>query len=138
VRVCDLDPATLGMEFVLSLEAPCLGHLHGNPSKPHEPTGHALTTSTQIECMSNYTPPSGAHPATLSTVEVPTKILEHLLNLSSCICSEDELTPTQAWNNIRQAPHFGGLEVQDLRILAKKPRERIKCHGYVAQDEALT
>ncbi|KAK3298934.1 uncharacterized protein B0H64DRAFT_85858 [Chaetomium fimeti] len=50
---------TMGMEFVLALEAPCLPHLHGDPSNPSQPCGHALTVSSQLLAIS---PAAATHP----------------------------------------------------------------------------
>ncbi|KAH8595469.1 hypothetical protein B0O99DRAFT_622977 [Bisporella sp. PMI_857] len=132
VRVCNLSSATVGMEFVLSLEEPCRDHLHGDPEKPYNPTGHALTTSARMHCLSGSNPLENPHTYSSTNEEVPTKILDHLLSLSSAMCAEDELTPTQAWHSIRQQPHFGGLELKDLQKLASKLRDTINCHGFGA------
>ncbi|KAH7014569.1 uncharacterized protein B0I36DRAFT_338904 [Microdochium trichocladiopsis] len=47
-RVCDVDQATLGMTFVLKIEEPCLHHVHGDPKKPDEPSGHAMTATAHL------------------------------------------------------------------------------------------
>ncbi|KXJ88054.1 hypothetical protein Micbo1qcDRAFT_207803 [Microdochium bolleyi] len=50
-RACDVDQATLGMTFVLKIEEPCLDHIHGDPKKPDEPSGHAMTATAHLLCL---------------------------------------------------------------------------------------
>lgn len=116
------------------LEKACLGHIAGDPNKPDEPTGHALTTSAQLMCVS---PP---HPTCLGVAsrpphpqpqKAPRDLLETLLNLSSTLCAEGELTPTQAWHHIRHQRNFGGIRIRSLRLLAERLLKDEKCHGYV-------
>lgn len=58
-------------------------------------------------------------------------LLQNLLSLSSTLCSDGELTPTQAWHHIRHQPNFGGIQIQSLRLLAERLLKDEKCHGYV-------
>ena len=115
--VVGLDSTTVGMEFVLtlvsktckipifawsnrllvaknSLEGPCLNHIKGDPTTPDNPTGHALTASAPLLCLSNIRQPS----ETSSPWEAPTAILERLLTLTSRLDLQDEVTPVEAWN----------------------------------------
>ena len=57
-------------------------------------------------------------------------LLDRLLALAPNLLTAGELTPIQAWNDIRHRPQFGGLDAQCLRTLAKRLREEVKCHGY--------
>jgi hypothetical protein len=98
----------LNREFS-SLEESCLGHLHGDPKKPHGPTGHALITTAQMRYLSNNFTSRTAELAESSFESASATILEQLLNPSSSVCSENELTPVQAWHKIRQQLHFGEL-----------------------------
>ena len=114
------------------LERPCLGHLHGDSSKPHDPTGHVLTTSAQLHFSSLgpvSTPPENV--IVPSYEHTPSDVLDRLLDLASDVCSEGEVTPVQAWHYVRTQPYFGGLDMPSLRRLAERLREVIKCHGYV-------
>ncbi|KAL8365546.1 hypothetical protein RB595_004389 [Gaeumannomyces hyphopodioides] len=140
VRVCDVDPVGAGMDFVLTIERPCLGHIHGDPSKPDDPDGHALTVSSHMLCVSGggapaarqqQQPPPPPPPGTVCR-DVPSAVLESLLSLSSELAAEHEVTPIQAWNSIRRRPQFGGLEVRSLGRLAKSLRDAVKCHGFGA------
>ncbi|KAF6809328.1 hypothetical protein CSOJ01_07013 [Colletotrichum sojae] len=129
VRLCDLDPFKVGMEFVLTIERPCLGHIEGNRSKPHEPTGHALTVSAQLLFVAPNSL-SDSHGISPSSYEgAPSAVLDRLLDLSPDLCSEGELTPAQAWHYIRSQPNFGGIKIESFQILAARLRETVNCHG---------
>ncbi|KAI3327362.1 hypothetical protein HD806DRAFT_486878 [Xylariaceae sp. AK1471] len=132
LRLGDLDPLAVGMEFVLTLESPCINHLYPSPDNVYEPGGHALTVSGQL--APSY-PKSVFESHTAHKTfcrEVPEELLHSLLTLSSELCPESEITPIQAWNRIRCQPLFGGLEVRNLWILAEKLRDAATCHGFGA------
>ncbi|KAI0454231.1 hypothetical protein F5B21DRAFT_504517 [Xylaria acuta] len=132
LRLGDLDSLAVGMEFVLTLESPCVNHLYPGPDKAHEPGGHALTVSGQLapaypkSVFESHT----AHETFCR--EVPEKSLHSLLALSSELCPESEITPIMAWNHIRSQPLFGGLEARNLWLLAEKLRNAATCHGFGA------
>lgn len=121
------------------LEEPCLEHVHGDPSKPDEPNGHGLTTTSQLLYVCQPSP-SRRLPFTLRTSynSAPATMLARLLNLSPDLSSDGEITPIQAWHNILCRPHFGGMESQSLRVLAEKLRGAVKCHGQVNPHQILT
>ncbi|KAJ1326170.1 AP-1-like transcription factor [Microdochium nivale] len=48
-RACDVDQATLGMSFVL--KRAYTGHIHDDPKKPDEPSGHAMTAASHLLCL---------------------------------------------------------------------------------------
>ncbi|TLD19085.1 hypothetical protein PspLS_09971 [Pyricularia sp. CBS 133598] len=157
VRVCDVDLVGAGMDFVLTIERPCLDHLHGDPTKPDEPDGHALTVSSYLITAStgsnnngngqgnafNFNAPSSSssppappqsQPACgMVCQDVPTAVMDNLLSLSGeLVDSDHEVTPVQAWHYIRSRPQFGGLEVGVLGRFAGKLRDAVKCHGFGA------
>lgn len=68
--------------------------------------------------------------------QAPTAVLDRLLNLSPEVCSEGELTPTQAWNYIKSQPHFSVIDVQSLRTLTEELCKKIACHGWVQTSAA--
>jgi hypothetical protein len=130
--VGDIDPTVLGMEFVLAIEQPCLGHIHGNPDEPDEPCGHALTLSSQVLSASHQTSTGSPGQCEALCQKTPSAMLESLLELSTELCADHEITPAQAWRHIRSQPHFGGLELRALRALAEMLRDAVKCHGFGA------
>ncbi|KAI9158085.1 Isoflavone reductase-like protein [Paramyrothecium foliicola] len=142
-RICELDEVIVGMEFVLTIEEPCLDHIHGDPDKPDEPNGHALTASAKLLCANSCRParvpaqaPIHSHPIPPSSNPLiqnpPAEILERLLSLAPDLSSENEITPVQAWNSIRRQPQFGGLDIERLRVLGENLRTAVKCHGFGA------
>ncbi|KAH7310676.1 hypothetical protein B0I35DRAFT_481974 [Stachybotrys elegans] len=136
-RVSELDQAAVGMEFVLKIEEPCLGHIHGNPEKPDEPNGHALTATAHLLCVTNHEPPSASQPLAACTtppsvMDTSSAILQRLLTLAPDLTVAGELTPIQAWDYLRSRPQFGGLDMQRLRALGEALRDTVKCHGFGA------
>ncbi|KAG8160896.1 hypothetical protein KVR01_009160 [Diaporthe batatas] len=143
-RLGDIDPVGLGVDFVLALEKPCLEHLHGDPDRPDEPSGHALTLSAQacaVSCPEVTTSPVARE--AIDPHAMPAAMLENLLALSADVLppaggsgggggDDDRITPVQAWNLIRSQPHFGGFELEGLRTLAVVLRDVVKCHGFGA------
>ncbi|KXH68256.1 hypothetical protein CSAL01_12213 [Colletotrichum salicis] len=133
-RMCEVDLIAAGMEFVLRLESPCLEHIHGDPKKPDDSTGHVLTVSART--LSLQADPAQLNmkgPAGLPSYQgAPRDILERILALSPHVCFDGEMTPAQAWEYIRSQPHFGGIELRRLWALVDRLMEGIKCHGFGA------
>ncbi|KAI0423003.1 hypothetical protein F5X98DRAFT_1413 [Xylaria grammica] len=132
LRLGDLDPLAVGMEFVLALERPCVDHLYPHPDQAHEVGGHALTVSGQLAPAYPKSVFESYKPHETFCREVPEQSLHSLLALSSELCPESEITPIQAWNHIRSQPLFGGLEAPNLWRLAEKLRDAATCHGFGA------
>ncbi|KFY40027.1 hypothetical protein V494_03693 [Pseudogymnoascus sp. VKM F-4513 (FW-928)] len=133
----DLDMESIGIEFVLTLESPCLDHIQGNPNEPEAPSGHVLTASAPLL----YRAPSvaaGPHICTTTPWEAPSSGLERLLNLSQGLVLDGEVTPVQAWNYIRQRLGPQGIEVEKLRALTEKLMKEVSCHGFGAVVEQGT
>lgn len=131
-HLSELDATTIGMEFVLTLERPCLGHVHGNPNKPNEPGGHALTATVQLQSALSLPPIDPQDPKPPSYQNAPAVVLDRLLNLAPSVSEDGDVTPIQAWHYIRHQPHFGGFEIQNLNRLAEKLLVAMKCHGFGA------
>ncbi|TGJ81823.1 hypothetical protein E0Z10_g6950 [Xylaria hypoxylon] len=132
IRLGDLDPLAVGMEFVLALERPCVDHLYPHPDTAHEVGGHALTVSGQLAPAypKSVFESHGAHETFCR--EVPEQSLHSLLALSSELCAESEITPIQVWQYIRSQPLFGGLEAPELWHLVEKLRDTATCYGFGA------
>ncbi|KAL7937749.1 hypothetical protein V8C35DRAFT_293459 [Trichoderma chlorosporum] len=131
-RLCELDVTMVGMEFVLTLERPCLNHIHGNPKKPQEPHGHALTATVQLQASLSLPPVDPKNPVPPSYHNAPAAVLDRLLNLAPSVSADGDVTPIQAWHYIRRQPQFGGFEMERLNRLAERLREAAKCHGFGA------
>ncbi|KAK0738147.1 hypothetical protein B0T18DRAFT_239833 [Schizothecium vesticola] len=129
-----------GMEFVLALEAPCLGHIRGDPDAPDQASGHVLTTSSYVLDLSlspssssslPSSPDSNAASITETLGSAPRAILDRLITLSTALTLEDEVTPVQAWNRIHAHLQLGTLREDRLQPLVSKLAGAVKCHGYV-------
>ncbi|WZH47238.1 hypothetical protein QYS62_008382 [Fusarium acuminatum] len=133
-RVCEVDQIVAGMEFVLKIEEPCLGHFHGDPKKPDEPANHALTASAHLVAACDYLSPTSNSPPPVSPAfgNIPKAMLDRLLALAPDLSDEGDLTPIQAWNSIRCRPNFGGFDIRSLGTLATKLKKAVKCHGFGA------
>ncbi|KAI0424317.1 hypothetical protein F5Y09DRAFT_324740 [Xylaria sp. FL1042] len=133
LRLGDLDPLAVGMEFVLALERACITHVYPDPDTAHEVSGHALTVTGQLAPayqMSVFESPR-AHETFCR--DLPEQSLHSLLTLSSELChNESEITPIEAWHHIRSQPHFGGMEARNLNRLVGQLQEAAKCHGFGA------
>ncbi|KAL6161547.1 hypothetical protein ACJBU6_00657 [Exserohilum turcicum] len=147
-----LDPEIVGMDFVLTLESPCLSHIDVPPTSPllssdtssslsspptsastgtFSPlnTGHALTLSACV--LHNHPSPPGQRQHSHQPWRVPRASLEQLLALSAAIpLGDTEVTPVQAWEYVRRQQGFADLEVARWEALKEKLVEGIKCHGF--------
>jgi hypothetical protein len=124
--------------MVCRIEEPCLGHIYGDPADPDKPSGHALTATSHLLCLSSSSlstqPPP---PKRSSLLPVPQDtpaagiLLDRLLALAPQVtCGETgEVTPVQAWDEIRRRPVFGSLDLGCVMGLAEKLRDGAKCHG---------
>jgi hypothetical protein len=55
-----------------------------------------------------------------------------LLDLSTNLVLDDEVTPVQAWNYVRQHEAFSQIDVKLLRKLTQNLLAEVKCHGFGA------
>ncbi|KAK9233829.1 hypothetical protein V1525DRAFT_428848 [Lipomyces kononenkoae] len=114
----------IGTEFVLTLESPCLPH--HTPNNPNDPSGHALTASASLLFHAQVE----EHSQLRNTWNTPIASLERLLQLSSTLALEDEVTPVQAWNYIRRHSTFNATDLELLGQLTTKLLRHVKCHGF--------
>jgi hypothetical protein len=155
--IAELDQTVVGMDFVMTLETPCLGHIMDAP--PNASSGHSLMVSATVLHHQQHQPsastahnhghshshshshkPShrprplaidGNHEQQLAW-QMPAVGIERLLELSASVPIPDgELTPVQAWDAVRRHPQFAGLEVGRLKRLEERLLGGIKCFGYV-------
>ena len=128
------DPASLshlnnpqiGIDFVLSLEQPCLGHTRPEGGMSSEvPSGHALTAQAPLLTAA----PSELTPT--STWQIPAIEIDRLLDLSSQLNLLGEVTPVQAWARLRAYPKFEKLNRDALESLKQALMVEVHCYGYV-------
>ena len=121
-----LDNPHIGIDFVLSLEQPCLGHTRGEGGISSEvPSGHALTAQAPLlTCAPPDLTPS-------STWQIPAIEIDRLLDLSSQLNLLGEVTPVQAWARLRSYPKFQMLKRDSLESLKQALMVEVHCYGYV-------
>ena len=59
-------------------------------------------------------------------------IIKELLNLSSSINLEGELTPVEAWHRLHQHPDFWRLDKQAIETLKRELSPGVRCCGFGA------
>ncbi|KAF2690691.1 hypothetical protein K458DRAFT_326498 [Lentithecium fluviatile CBS 122367] len=125
----EADHTAIGIDFVLTLEGPCLSHVDAiqNDDNPAS-TGHALMVTASM--LHEHPADPGHRLHSNATWQVPVTGIERLLELSDTIPLDGELTPVQAWNHIRRHPHYNGLEFERLESLKQKLLGYIKCYGF--------
>ena len=123
-----LDNPQVGIDFVLSLEQPCLGHTRGKGGISSEvPSGHALTAQAPLLTSA----PPTLTPS--SSWEIPAVEIDRLLDLSSQLNLLGEVTPVQAWARLRAYPKFEKLSRDNLEALKQALTVEVHCYGYVTQ-----
>ncbi|KAI8632286.1 hypothetical protein F5Y19DRAFT_358410 [Xylariaceae sp. FL1651] len=152
VQSCvDYDQA--GIDFVLTLEKPCMDHLpwlleKGNDN-PGEPCGHALMASCPPEPFAelNKEIPFGhAHGAadrveskandgqqqSLKTWELSKGDLTTLLDLSKRLDLDGEITPVMAWGMVLAHPRLTELTQKDFEKVTDDLKGKVRCYGFGA------
>ncbi|CAI7564035.1 unnamed protein product [Penicillium glandicola] len=117
----------IGVDFVLSLERPCLSHI----SSAH-PSGHALSMQGTLLQLA---------PPTLdgdSRWQVSAEVFQKLFEMADRLDLDGYITPVQAWNRIRDHENFPRLTRERLKTLESAMRPNIKCQGFAAiMEEAI-
>ncbi|KAK4189026.1 AP-1-like transcription factor [Podospora australis] len=151
----NLDYEQAGIDFVLTLERPCMDHMpwlleRGTETGGHEPCGHALMASCPPEPFPDLTPdiPFGytnvrvngnrngagnvdAAASGQRTWELSKGDLATLLDLSKRLNLDGEITPVMAWGMVLAHPRLGELKLEDFRRLTDELSTKIRCYGYV-------
>ncbi|EED15695.1 conserved hypothetical protein [Talaromyces stipitatus ATCC 10500] len=118
-----------GMEFVLTLEKPCLGHINVDLNNSSEPSGHVLTASMPLLSTHHY--PHSFNDGSPS-LEASRTIFERLTTLSSELVHDEEFSPIQLWNYIMDQPLAYKLDITQLRVLAESLVHHVRCYGFGA------
>ncbi|KAE8828589.1 hypothetical protein PTNB73_06279 [Pyrenophora teres f. teres] len=130
----NIDPEVVGMDFVLTLESPCLQHIDVAPSEDPNitscaSTGHSLTLSACV--FHNHPSQPGQRQNSSTPWEIPQASISTLLALSASIpLAESEVTPVQAWDYVRRQDQFAGLEVARWETLKEKLLGFVRCYGF--------
>ncbi|KAB5581064.1 BZIP-type transcription factor, partial [Coniochaeta sp. 2T2.1] len=146
----DYDQA--GIDFVLTLEKPCMDHMpwlleRGIDAGGAEPCGHALMASCPPEPFPELTPdiPFGYSNVSVSsntnqggggvgqsgqrTWELSKGDLATLLDLSKRLNLDGEITPVMAWGMVLAHPRLGELSAEDFGRITEELGGKVRCYG---------
>lgn len=153
-----LDYEQAGIDFVLTLERPCMDHMpwlleRSTATGGNAPCGHALMASCPPEPFPDLTPdiPFGftnvsrvegssrgagnVDPVVASgqrTWELSKADLATLLDLSKRLNLDGEITPVMAWGMVLGHLRLGELKPEDFRRLTDELSSKIRCYGFGA------
>ncbi|KAJ5979802.1 hypothetical protein N7481_007100 [Penicillium waksmanii] len=119
-----LNLTQMGIDFVLSLERPCLFHTRAPDSD--EPSGHAMSMQGMILVGA----PMELEDKT--SWEVPAQQLDKLFELSGHLGLDGYVTPVQAWNRLMKYFDLASIDLETLEMLRSAMIPHIKCYGFGA------
>lgn len=120
------DSPEVAIEFVLALEHPCMAHIpHPSNTSSTDPSNHIHMVSTPLLSRAPCPPEANS----MSCWTANSTIIKELLNLSSSINLEGELTPVEAWHRLRQHPDFWKLDQQGIDSLKNELCSTVRCCG---------
>lgn len=120
-----VDTVETAIDFVLALEHPCMPHLPYQDPPSTEPANHMMMASTSLMARSPDPPQFN------STWTASGTIIKELLNLSSSINLEGEMTPVEAWHRLHDHPDFWKLNQDHIEKLKQELSTTVRCRGYV-------
>ncbi|KAI5370943.1 Putative basic-leucine zipper domain-containing protein [Septoria linicola] len=147
-----LDYDTIGIDFVLTLERPCMDHMQYLLVRSHNPDGQEMhhpmenADDSQHEHMSGHALMGSGAPWT-HIKEKPTEKYPHqmpsdlsndslskLLDLSARlpIDREGEITPIMAWTMIYTNDRIKELAKRDFERLKTSLATKVRCYGFGA------
>ncbi|CAI4216828.1 unnamed protein product [Parascedosporium putredinis] len=139
-----IDYEQAGIDFVLTLEKPCMTHLpwllERSGDAGGEPCGHALMASCPPEPFPELTPDipfgythvNGDLSSGQRTWELSKGDLATLLDLSKRLDLDGEITPVMAWGMVLGYPRFNELRPEDFLKLAEELTSKVRCYGFGA------
>ncbi|KAH6660002.1 hypothetical protein BKA67DRAFT_546469 [Truncatella angustata] len=140
-----VDYEQAGIDFVLTLEKPCMDHMPWLVERASEaggePCGHALMATCPPEPFSGLSNdvPFGYNHAQPEqnrsgqrTWELTKGDLSTLLDLSKKLDLDGEITPVMAWGLILNHPRLAELRVEDYHRLADELGGKVRCYGFGA------
>ncbi|MCJ1276103.1 hypothetical protein MMC21_003908 [Puttea exsequens] len=126
-RSARADTIEIAIDFVLALEHPCMPHIPTPDAPPSvDPANHLMLASTPLVAQARATPQ--LH----QTWSTSGAIIKELLNLSSSINLEGEITPIEAWHRLYQHQDFWRLDKDHIHKLKCELSFRVKCCGFGA------
>ncbi|KAF1986097.1 hypothetical protein K402DRAFT_412819 [Aulographum hederae CBS 113979] len=136
-----LNYDNIGIDFVLALERPCMDHMQflmirSANSADDDTSGQEVNVSGHA-MMATCPPlshviahPDENYPHKMPDVGMPD--LVKLLDLSSRLPLDGEITPIMAWAGIRSHPRFGGLTEGEIGVVKRDLLAKIRCYGFGA------
>ncbi|KAK1764704.1 AP-1-like transcription factor [Phialemonium atrogriseum] len=138
-----------GIDFVLTLEKPCMDHMpwlleRGTEVGGNEPCGHALMASCPPEPFPELTPDipfgysnigagaGGDVDGQQRTWELSKGDLATLLDLSTRLNLDGEITPVMAWGMVLAHPRLAELRTKDFARLSEELGSKVRCYGFGA------
>lgn len=120
-----VDTIETAIDFVLALEHPCMPHIPYQDPASADPANHMMMASTPLMARSPDPPQFN------STWTASGAIIKELLNLSSSINLEGEITPVEAWHRLHDHPDFWKLDRAQIERLKRELSTAVRCCGYV-------
>ncbi|KAL2000009.1 hypothetical protein VTN02DRAFT_3658 [Thermoascus thermophilus] len=136
--IFEKDPQ-LGIDFILTLEAPCRDHTEylcrksSNASDEDEDapfSGHALMASCPPPSHIDNKPEGQMYPH--QTYNLPPANLATLLNLSRQLVTEGQITPIMALQSLKDHELYHTLTRDDIKIIMETLHTKIRCYGFGA------
>jgi hypothetical protein len=136
-----LDYNQAGIDFVLTLEQPCMSHLPWLLEQAKENGGRACGHALMASCPPK---PFGEldddGPFGLYNDHMPTMAYQQtwrpshadlatLLDLSKRLDLDGEITPVMSWSMIMSHPRFSTLRREDFARLAQDLKDKVRCYG---------
>lgn len=122
------DTLATAIDFVLALEHPCMSHIPYQDPPSADPANHMMMASTPL--MARAPDP----PQFNSTWTASGATIKALLNLSSSINLEGEITPVEAWHRLYDHPEFWKLNRDQIENLKRELSTAVQCCGYVQRN----
>ncbi|KAG9242046.1 hypothetical protein BJ878DRAFT_426757 [Calycina marina] len=134
----DYDQA--GIDFVLTLERPCMTHMQflveRSAEEGGEPCGHALMASCPPDPFPGEDIPFGHSTGHLNgepkTWDISKSDLAYLLDLSKRLNLGGEITPVMAWGMVLSHKRFSELKTEDFSSICLDLGAKIRCYGFGA------
>jgi regulator of replication initiation timing len=128
----------IGIDFVLSLERPCMNHIKAMTSTSVNDSeadyhGHALCVSCPPQIHSAQFPEADWD---LYSRDIKPADLSILFNLSNRLQLEGEMTPIAVWATITRHKRFPELELSEFETIKQNLLPKIKCYGFGSVIEA--
>ncbi|KAI1805021.1 hypothetical protein F4811DRAFT_254674 [Daldinia bambusicola] len=141
-----IDYEQTGIDFVLTLERPCMDHMPWLIERAQDAcadaAGHALMASCPPEPFPDLGPeiPFGyahtgraeSNPSRQRTWELSKADLATLLDLSGKLDLDGEITPVMAWGMVLAHPKMRELKAGDFERLLEDLKGKVRCYGFGA------